>query len=216
MSAIAADIVFVAIVLVTAAAVALRGAVRAGVALFNAVFSGLLAMNSYESLSGMLASFRGEGGPFVAYSHCGTLTVIALLSFLVLHVITRRLLPENPELPRPLERPLSWILGVGTGYAAAAFLCVAVQTAPGPRDFWGYLPPEPDERSGPIMQFAPDYHWLGFTQHLSERVFRYPRGTRIFDGPTMTVGEQTGRWASFPLRYARWRERLEDDTKSSE
>lgn len=206
MLAFAPDLIFGFFALCVGTAAALRGAVSAGVTLIGLLFAGLLAMNWFEPASDALGGLAGEDAPLAAYRDFGSLLILLAAFFLIIRVVTNRLLPANPPLPPMLETPGRWILGLAAGFIAAALLLTAVHTFPGDRDFGGAFPPEPSARSGPLMKLAPDYRWLGFTQHVSEHVFRRPGDDRVFDGRQADFGEGAKRFATFPTRYAAWRE----------
>jgi hypothetical protein len=208
MTAWAADLVFAAVVLLAVLVVRQGGAVRSGVRLPGVILAGLFAMNYFEPMA-KLAIDLADSAEFVSrFARFASLVVLFASGLIVLWALTQRLLPESPELPALLERPVAWLCSVFGAYVLAAVLLTAVHTFPGSRDFGGFLPPEADRRKGPILKFAPDYHWLAFTQHVSEHVFRRPGEGRVFDGPQRRVGSAQGRWASFPLRYALWRSQL--------
>lgn len=211
-----ADVLFAVMALVIASAAAMGGAVRAGVRLVGLLFAGLLAMNYFEPLSDSLGDLAGEGGFVADYRDFGSLIVLLAAFFLLLRAATNRLMPESPDLPRWTETIGRWAFGLLTGYLAAAILLTAVHTFPGSRDFGGLFPPEADRRSGPLMRLAPDYQWLGFTQHVSEHIFRYPGEGRVFDARKLNVGTGAVRFSSFPLRYAQWRAQRESSADQQE
>lgn len=203
------DLIFGFTALVVGTAAALRGAASAGVRLIGLLFAGLLAMNWFEPVSDALGGLTGGSAPLASYRDFGSLLILSAAFFLLIRAVTNRLLPANPPLPPMLETPGRWILGLAAGFVAAAFLLTAVHTFPGDRDFGGTFPPEPSERGGPLMKLAPDYRWLGFTQHVSEHIFRRPAGEdRVFDGRQVDFGDGAKRFATFPTRYAAWREQL--------
>ena len=208
----AADIAFIIALLLTVAIVARGGAMRAGVNLFVVTFAGLLAMNWFELLATGLSDRLGSDSGFAKYLDFTALLFLFAAGVFVLRFAVKGVLPESGELTKGIELPARWALAILTGYVAASFLAAAAHTYPGSRDFGGYYPPEPDKRDGYVMKtLAPDYRWLGFTQHTSVRVFSYGEDKHVFDGPRFTAGEHTGRWPTFPLRYARWRASLNTD-----
>ena len=214
----AADLVFTAVVLLVSVLVAKGGAARAGVRLVSVIFAGLLAMNYFEPLAQLLIRAANDATIAERFGRVGCLVAVFALAVAVLRTVTNRLLPEPTELPPILESVARWALGVLTGCVTAAVLLTAVHTFPGPADFWGTFPPLPEQRAGPIMKTAPDYQWLGFTQHVSEHVFRSGEQGRVFDGPRLKIGnvDKDKRWASFPLRYAAWRQKLETESNPRE
>jgi hypothetical protein len=90
-----------------------------------------------------------------------------------------------------------------------AILLTALHTAPLPRSFVGFSP----ERSNFFDSLAPDRQWLGFTQHVSEKVLNTGR---VFDGPKFSMpGTDQEYWPSFPIRYATRREDIAAGRKPS-
>lgn len=105
-----------------------------------------------------------------------------------------------------LDLPLRWFFSLLSGYTLAAFLLVCVHTFPASRDFAGALPPEPAKRVGPIMRFAPDYQFLSLAEYVCnprQALSGLPWRSR---GPLAEMRLDENRWASFPVRYALWRE----------
>jgi len=207
-----ADLAFAAVVLLTALIVSRGGAVRGGIRLVCVVLAGLFAMNYFEPLGKLAIDLANGAGVVSRFARFVALLVLFAAVQIVLWALTRRLLPESPELPAAVEPPANWSCAILTGYVLAAVLLTAVHTFPGPRDFGGAFVPEAERRGGAILKFAPDYQWLGFTQHVSEHVFRRGGEGRVFDGPTYRIGGTRGRWPSFPLRYARWRSQLHESS----
>jgi len=204
-----ADAGFTIVVLLTAALTASGGAVRAGTRLIGVILAGLLAMNYFEPLAGLLIRLSNHATMTEQYSRFACLVGLFLLAVILLRGVTNRLLPESPKLPAVAEQAGRWSLGLLTGCVTAMFLLTAVHTFPGPRDFWGYFPPEPEKRPGPVMRRAPEFYWLGYTQYVSEEVFAVGESGPVFDGRQRTIGDTRGRWVSFPLRYAQWRRKME-------
>lgn len=206
------DIAFIIVLLLTSAIIARGGAVRAGVYLFVVTFAGLLAMNWFELLATGLSDRLGSDSGFAKYLDFTAILFLFAAGVFVLRFAIKGVLPESGELMKGIELPARWVLAPMAGYVVASFLAVVAHTYPGSRDFGGYYPPEPDKRDGYVLKtLAPDYRWLGFTQHASARVFSYGDDKHVFDGPRFTAGKHTGRWPTFPLRYARWRQSLESE-----
>jgi hypothetical protein len=91
-----------------------------------------------------------------------------------------------------------WLFGLAAGYTTMAVLLTSLHTAPLPRNFLGFTP----ERANLLDFAAPDRQWLGFTQHVSEKVLA---SRRIFDAAEFNpqpYGTDQKYWPSFVIRYA--------------
>lgn len=208
------DVILIAIVVGVTWAVAAEGAWGAGWILLCVLFSGLLAMNFFEPLAGLLETAVSSSPAWRA--RWDLVALVGLFGGFVFgfRLLGERLAPVDIEV-HPLVYDIGrWGCGALTGYITMAFLLTALHTAPLPRTFWGFTP-EPHLRNGPVSAMAPDFQWLGFTQHVSENVFRQPGGRRIFDGPRLRIGDYEGVWPSFPIRYATRRERRSSGSTNS-
>jgi len=219
------DLLLLAIIAVIAWCLSGEGAYAACMSLINVIISGLLAMNFFEPLAAFLSSN-------VSQSWDGRWDMIALIGLFVVFVTIFRLLTDQLITTYIQVHPLlhqigSWGGGVLTGYVTMAFLLTALHTAPLPKDYWGYFYAERDRRSGPLSHFGPDYQWLGFTQHVTEKPFAKTllvnsgqdtfTMTRMFDGrngwlwnipPKRDSDPPYDVMPSFPIRYATRREQL--------
>lgn len=201
------DILLLIILGVVTWVVASEGAYSAGLTFVCVLFSGLLAMNFFEPVAVFLQNHIFTSPTWAA--RCDVIALVGLFAGFVfaLRAATEYLAPTFIQV-HPLVHELGrWGFGVLTGYVTMAFLLTALHTAPLPREFLGFTP-EPARRSGPLGSLAPDFQWLGFTQHVSERVFSQSGGGRIFDGPRFRAGDIEGVWPSFPIRYATRRQML--------
>jgi hypothetical protein len=185
-------------------AVAGEGPWGAVLVLISVILSGLLAMNLFEPtaefLQGMLGSYEWQHRwDIVAFLGLFSLGVWGLRE------ATDRIMPTTLEVAG-LVYESRWIFGAATGYAMVAILLTALHTAPLGREFIGFKP----ERSNVFDAVAPDRQWMGFTQYVSENVFRSGSTGPIFDGaefPRIPEDPNTVQvWSSFPIRYAQRRE----------
>lgn len=164
------------------------------------LFAGLLTMNFFEPLAGAI---EANGGNFVApYADLlAFVGLFALLTFLG-RTATDQISPTDIELDGRVYQAIRWIFAAATGYLTMAILCTAIHTAPLPREFIGFRP----ERANLLEITAPDRQWLGFSQHVSEKILSTGR---IFDGTEFTAPKTDQRvWPSFPMRYATRRQEL--------
>lgn len=202
------DAAFGAILLVIVVGVAWcvagEGAWGAGLTFLSVLFAGLLAMNFFEPVAGML---DGMGSAVDDYSDLAALVGLFTLFTFLLRLATDNISPTEIEFHAHVHNAARWLFGVATGYATMAFLLTALHTAPLPRSFAGFSP----ERSNLFDSLAPDRQWLGFTQHVSEKVLHTGR---VFDGPKFKMpGTDQEYWPSFPIRYATRRQDLASGKK---
>ncbi|HSG70769.1 MAG TPA: CvpA family protein, partial [Planctomycetaceae bacterium] len=202
------DILLVVILGVVTWCVASEGLVGATQLCVIVILSGLLAMNFFEPLAGVLeAALPASAGKWADL--VALLGLFGGLTFL-LRMLAERIAPGFPDAPQLLYEAGRWSIALLTGYIAMAIVCTAVHTAPVSRNFWGFTP----ERANLFGVMAPDRQWLGFTQYVSEKSLSKWGTPNIFDGPKTKLGNpgdpyKNEVWSSFPIRYATRRERFE-------
>jgi hypothetical protein len=160
----------------------------------SVLFAGLLAMNFFEPVANLLDSMIGSA--VEDYSDLvALLGLFALFTFL-LRLASDNISPTEIEVDGRLHQVTRWLFGLMTGYLTMAILLTSLHTAPLPRNFLGFKP----EGTNFFDISAPDRQWLGFTQHVSEKILSTGK---IFDGPRYSMPEGGERiWPSFPIRYA--------------
>ncbi|MSR60522.1 MAG: CvpA family protein [Planctomycetaceae bacterium] len=200
------DALFGLILLVVFAAVtwcvASEGAWGAALTFLCVLFAGLLTMNFFEPIAAMI---EDKAGNFLApyadvAAFVGLFTILTFLGRLA----TDQIAPTDLEMDGRLYQAARWVFAAATGYTTMAILLTAVHTAPLPRSFIGFRP-----EGNNLFEFdAPDRRWLGFVQHVSERVLP---SNRIFDGTVYkdVPGTDQQVWPSFAIRYATRRQDLE-------
>jgi hypothetical protein len=201
------DILLIVILGVVTWCVASEGLVGATQLCVIVILAGLLAMNFFEPLAGLLESAL----PAKMGQWADLVSLVGLfggLTFLFRY-LAEQVGPGFPDAPRLLYEAGRWGAALLTGYIAMAFMCTAIHTAPVSRDFWGFTP----ERANLFGVMAPDRQWLGFTQYVSEKPLSKWGRPNIFDGSEARMGNPDAPyanqvWASFPIRYATRRERL--------
>lgn len=197
---------------VVAWCVASEGAWGAGLTFLAVLFASLLAMNFFEPLAGMIDE---NGGDFLRdYSDLLALTGLFALFVFLARAGGDYLAPIDLEMDGHVYQAARWIFALSAGYTTTAFLLTALHTAPLPREFIGFKP----ERKNLLDMAAPDRQWLGFVQHVSEKVL--PTGT-VFDGgmpPDLAANFKDSPdhryWPSFPIRYATRRDELASGTST--
>ena len=209
------DFLLIAVVVGVTWCVASEGAWGAAQVLLSVIISGLLAMGLFEWLAGVLQA--NLAGSYEWQHRWDVIALVGLFAAGVFAIRTgaEKIMPVDIEVQGMAYDLIRWACGFLTGYVTMAFLMTALHTAPLPREFLGFTP-EPERRSGPIGNLAPDFQWLGFTQYATEKAFRTGGGTGpIWDGPMFSAapgasGEpgQMKVWPSFPIRYASRRARV--------
>jgi hypothetical protein len=194
------DLLLVIIIGAVTWCVASEGAWGAVLTFLSVLFSGLLAMNFYESLAGFLSA---QFSSFEPYSDFMALMGLFALFTTGFRMLGEQISPVQIELDGPVYQGCRWAFSIISGYVTMAFLLTALHTAPLPREFLDFKP----ERANLFGAASPDRQWLGFTQHVSEKVLS---SDRIFDGMIIKgmvlQGEKHPVWATFPIRYASRRE----------
>lgn len=180
--------------------VASEGAWGAALTFLCVLFAGLLTMNFFEPLAGLIAdnagSFFEPYADFIAF-----VGLFALFVFLA-RAATDQISPTDIPLESRVYEASRWLFALATGYTSMAILLTAVHTAPLPREFIGFRP----EKANFFEISAPDRQWLGFTQHVSENLFSTGR---VFDGSRWDVpGTEQKIWPSFAIRYATRRDEV--------
>jgi hypothetical protein len=176
--------------------VASEGAWGAVLTFLAVLFAGLLAMNFFEPLANLLDNMIGSVVQDFS-DLTALLGLFALFTFL-LRLATDNISPTDIELDGRIYQATRWLFGLATGYLTMAILLTALHTAPLPRSFLGFKP----DGANFFDISAPDRQWLGFTQHVSEKVLS---AGKVFDGPkySMPPDDPNQRlWPSFPIRYA--------------
>jgi hypothetical protein len=188
-------IILAAIVAGVTWCVASEGAWSAVLVFLAVLFAGLLAMNFFEPLANML---DGMGAWMEDYSDLAALLGLFALFTFLLRLATDNISPTDVELDGRIQQIVRWVFALATGYLTMAIVLTAIHTAPLPRAFLGFKP----EGNNFFDICAPDRQWLGFTQHVSEKVLVTGK---IFDGPKYAMPPESNDvrvWSSFPIRYA--------------
>ena len=188
--------------------VASDGAHSAAITAVVTVLSGLVAMNLFEPLAGLLQGIVG-------YAYATHVDVVALVGLFIgavfaLRAVFEKVSPVYVETDGLAYEIGRWGFGLLTGYVTMAFLLTSLHTAPLPREFMGFQA----ERANLFETLAPDRQWLGFTQWVSEKSFVNGSMPRVFDAPHKDFIDDPNNatrnmyWPSFPIRYAHRREQF--------
>lgn len=194
------DFLLLAIIGVVTWCVASEGAWGAALTFVAVLLSGLVAMNFFEPVAGMLDGMLG-----VFRSDAVALLGVFAASVALLRFATDYLMPTYVEVHGLLYNVARWGLGLATGYVTMAVILTALHTSSLPREFAGFTP----ERDNLFNVAAPDRQWLAFTQYVSEKSLSKPFGP-VFDAPRFERipgdPETLQAWSSFPIRYAHRRQ----------
>lgn len=197
-------LILIAVMAVVTWCVASEGAWGASLTFLCVLFAGLLTMNFFEPI----AAFLEDAGGNTLAPYADLIAFVGLFAGLTFlgRLATDTIAPTDIEMDGRVQQVARWLLAAATGYVTVAILLTAVHTAPLPRKFIGFRP-----EGNNLFEFAaPDRQWLGFVQHVSERVVTTGR---IFDGTRATVeGTEQRIWPSFPIRYATRREDIASGT----
>lgn len=202
------DLLFVAVVVAVAYGMPRNSLVHAAAFCVALLIASLLAITTFEPAAiwverKMLAPSDFLIAMYLYFPICLGIFALALAG-LVWCIL--RLLPDAPEMARRVETIGGWICSAFAGYLFASFLLVALQTFPAPREYWGAFAPEAHRRPGPIMALAPDYQFLALAEITCEHALVPLGGDWRLGRPVISADVEGGRWSSFPVRYAIWRE----------
>ncbi len=133
---------------------------------FNAVISALLATNYWEPLS----SWLSEQIPSARHSwDFITLWAIFSISMFTLRAFTDTASKYKMKFVTAVDKVGGLLFSLATGWVLVAFLMMTLHTAPLGREFLGGGF-DPEEQM--FFGMAPDRHWLGFVQRLSNGPYR--------------------------------------------
>ncbi|HWL08328.1 MAG TPA: CvpA family protein [Planctomicrobium sp.] len=197
------DLLLLAVLGVVVWLVSADGPWGAGITFVTVLIGGLIAMNFFEPLAGMLSSVVILSPEWPVRWDIIAFWGIFSLSVFLLKAIGEKLLPAYAELSPPVYQGAKWGFAVLTGYVFTAIVCTTLHMAPLPREFLGFTP-----ESRNLFGIAPDRHWLGFTQYASEKSLNRIRTDGLpayFDGAVFPSNPGDARtaqvWSSFPIRY---------------
>lgn len=206
-----ADVIFILVALSTAWFVARRLLVEATLMLLAVVFASLIAIVSFEPAAHWCTGALFAKGDLYLTQYLWAflaLSIFAYSAIMLFHVFSR-ILMDPPLFGGRVESVGRVAVGCLSGYLVAAFLLTVVQTLPGSRDYWGLLEPDAAHRSSPIMAFAPDYQFLTLVEYVCVPHSAISGTPWALGGPAVKPPQLAmGRWQSFPIRYAIWREQL--------
>lgn len=205
------DLICLAVVAWVSLRVSDEGAWGAVIVFFSVLFAGLFAMNIFEPLAEWLAIRVSDSESWQSRWDVISLLGLFSVAVFVLRIVTERLAPARMPIPQLLEPPIRWTAGIATGYVTLAVLLTSLHVAPLPRvvtkdevlEIAGFQA----ERE-PFFGLGPDRQWLRFNHWMSQHALNRGDSRRLFDGPIYRSGGESGRWPSFPIRYADRRERL--------
>lgn len=202
------DFLFLLVAVATACLVSRKCMVHSAAYYVATLVASLLAITTFERASTWIQyrillpmTFRID---LLLYFFVTVVIFAAALEILLWCIHT--MLPDAPQMSERTERIGRWVCGALTGYLFASFLLTACLTLPAPREYWGAFAPEADRRPGPIMALAPDYQFLALAEYTCDHAFALTGGEWLLDRPVLTAQSNQGRWSSFPIRYAIWRE----------
>lgn len=204
------DAAFLLVLGSTAWLLARRSLLEAASICIAVILSALIALNGFEPSAAFISNnmFAANDLWFTSFLWFASIVVIfAWLAAMIALGFLKVIGSADPSFGR-FDGPGRWTFGLLGGYMVAAFLLTSIHTLPTTRDFWGVFPPELHKRSSPVMASGPDYQLLTLTEYVCsprELVTGAPWQPR---GPLVELDIDGNRWASFPVRYAIWREAM--------
>lgn len=133
---------------------------------FNVVISALLATNYWEPLSSWLSSEIPSARYLWDFL---TLWAIFSISMFILRALTDAASKYKMKFVKAVDSVGGLLFSLATGWVLVAFLMMTLHTAPLAREFLGGGF-DPEEQM--FFGTAPDRHWLGFVQRLSNGPYR--------------------------------------------
>ncbi|MCA9119975.1 MAG: hypothetical protein H6822_29465 [Planctomycetaceae bacterium] len=202
------DLMFLLVTLSVAYIVSRHSAVHAAAFFIATLISSLLSITTFEGVSARIARTYLLPSDFLILRHLQFVISIAIFvaAAALLAWCIQLILPETPKLSTRMEMTGRWVFGTLVGYLFAAFLLTVLATFPTRREFGGAFMPEAHRRPGPIMAAAPDYQFLALVEYTCGNAFALTGGNWTLGRPIISADAKHGRWSSFPIRYARWRE----------
>jgi len=189
--------------------VASEGIWGSAITFLSVVFAGLIAMNFFEPVAGMLdAQVPSWRNRFDFIALVGIFAIVVS----VMRELAARIAPVSIEVHPYFYQGGRWGFAAATGYVTVAILLTAIHTVNIPyRAYWGFRP----EGKNLMEISAPDRQWIAFTQHVSENIFPKmqvtkhvqqgwdDRHVRIFDGMRMPkAGKREAEYfPTFIVRY---------------
>jgi hypothetical protein len=205
------DLLFVLLVFAVASFVAWRWSmVHCATTFVSVLMAGLLAITTFEPVANWVeVTYLTSSERFIAkYLYFVVCMTLFLVTLVVLQWCIHAVLPDAPKMSPRAEMLGRWGLGVLTGYLFASFVLCVIMTFPAPRNFWGLFEPDARRRPGPVMASAPDHQFLAFVEYTCGQTSALS-GKWLLDRPVIPPDSHTGRWGSFPKRYALWRWQFE-------
>lgn len=133
---------------------------------FNLVISALLATNYWEPLSSWLSEQIPSGRYLWDFV---TLWAVFSVSMFILRALTDAASKYKMKFAKAVDAIGAFGFSLASGWVLVAFLMMTLHTAPLAREFLGGGF-QPEEQM--FFGMAPDRHWLGFVQRLSNGAYR--------------------------------------------
>lgn len=211
------DLAFLVVAGATAWFVARRLVVDSAILLLAIVLASLLSIVLFEPIAELCRKrlFSPTDVAVTKFLWSFFALGIFVLAFIILLQSFSVAVGKTPELGRLWETAGCWVIGGLAGYVLAAFLLTVVHILPGSRDFRGTFMPEVHRRIGPVMTIAPDYQFLAFVEYTCSPRSAFTGRPWQLGRPVVSAGIEEGHWASFPIRYAVWREDLESSAEAA-
>lgn len=212
------DFAFLIVAGITTWFVARQLVIDSAMLMFTIVLSSLIAMVTFEPIAGLCQKHLFLEADYAVSCFLWPFFLLFIfgLTCLILYQSFSGAIGRTPELGPFAEKYGCWLIGGITGYFLAAFLLTVVHTIPGPRNFGGALYPEARRRPGPVMAMGPDYQYIALVEYTCQTRPSLIAAPLALGRPVTSAAIGLGRWPSFLIRYAIWREDLSTEEEDEE
>ncbi|MDR3633410.1 MAG: hypothetical protein P4L84_06200 [Isosphaeraceae bacterium] len=181
------DAILCAFILLMTYVMASEGLWGAALMFFNVVFAGIIAMNFYEPVAGLI----DKAGINWGMSDALSLLILFCVAVLLLRLSTENLAPGMVRFPVPVYHVGRFLFAAATSVVMFAFLLVAFETAPIHKKAFGSV----DYKAAPPFGWGFDHGWLAFFQYTTG-LFSTPSGASDPFGEygNAKIFDPKGRW----------------------
>jgi colicin V production protein len=159
----AIDYLLLSIVAICGWSLVREGLWGASLIFMDCLFAGLLAMNFFEPLAGLIENI----GFLKSYADLISLCLLFAVFVTIFREIEIRLCPELVRFPNSVHRAGGVVFGLATGWLLAGFILCAVQTVP----FYPSLGLGYSIERKSMFGAGVDRQWLAFVHRTSKHTF---------------------------------------------
>lgn len=153
------DVILCALVLLMTYVVSSEGLWGAALMFFNVVFAGIIAMNFYEPLAGLV----DKAGINWGMTDVLCFLVLFCVALLIMRLTTESIAPGMVRFPTPIYHAGRFMFAAATSVVTFGILIVAFEMAPIHKKAFGTV----DYKAAPPFGLGFDHGWLGFFQYTT-------------------------------------------------